>query len=86
MLIKEIQTLTNLDLTRTRDPEKLVFILSVICNTIKDIMTLAVKHGIEDNLYYADSLQRIYQYLGDDRLTNFLTSVADDDPSEKEKN
>ena len=83
MLAKKLQTLCKSELTRSRDPEKLVYALSKFTNIIREIMQLAAQHKIEENLYFGDSLPRIYQQLGDGRLTRFLSSIADEELSEK---
>ena len=46
-------------------------------------MLLAYQHGIEQNLYYGDSLPKIYQQLGDARLTRFLSRIANEEPTPK---
>ena len=84
MLCKKLQTLSKTDITRTRDPEKLVYTISKFSNIIREVMQLAKQHNIEDNLFYGDTLSKIYQQLGDRRLTRFLSNIADDDLSEKE--
>ena len=83
MLFKKLQTLSKTDTTKTRDPEKLVHTLSKFTNLIRELVSLTKQYKIEDNLYYADALPKIYQQLGDGRMTRFLSTI-DDDPSERE--
>ena len=84
LLTKKLQTLNKFDITKSRDPEKLVVALSKFSNIIREVMQLANKHKIEDNLYFGESLQRIYLQLGENRLTRFLSSISDDDLSPKQ--
>ena len=84
LLTKKLQTLAKCDLVKSRDPEKLVYAISTFTNILRETIQLAEKHKIEENLYYGDALSKIYQQLGDWRLTRFLTSIADDVPNEKE--
>ena len=84
MLSKKLQTLSRSDLTKIRDPEKLVYAISKFTSIIREAILLAKQHGIEDNLYYGDSLSKIYQQLGDGRLTRFLASIADEEPTEED--
>ena len=55
------------------DPQKLVIALSKYTNTIREVMLLAHQHRIEENLYCGNSLPKIYQQLGDSRLTRFTS-------------
>ena len=80
MLSRKLQTLFKVDI-KSRDPQKLVIALSKYTNTIREVMLLAHQYRIEENLYYGDSLQKIYQQLGDSRLTRFLSSIADEEPT-----
>ena len=84
LLSKKLQTLSKSDLTKTRDPEKLVYAISSLANMLREVMSLAKQHKIESNLYYGDALQRIYQLLGDGRLTRFLSSTAEEELNEKQ--
>ena len=47
-------------------------------------MKLAKDHHIEENLFYGDGLDRIYNIIGDARLTRWLSSVTEEDLSPKE--
>ena len=83
MLFKELQMLSKTDITKTRDPEKLAHPLSKFTNLIRELVSLAKQYKIEDIFYYGDVLPKIYQQLGDGRMTRFLSTI-DDDPSERE--
>ena len=65
--------------------EKLMEDLSRIINLMKDIMALAVKHNTENQLYYSDNIQKIYQLLDENRVTKWLMKVSDEDLSDEEK-
>ena len=41
-------------------------------------MKLAKDHQIEESLFYGDGLDRIYNNIGDARLTRWLTSIVDE--------
>ena len=84
MLMKKIQSLSKTDLSKIRDPEKLVVALSSLTNMLREVMDMAKKHNIESNLYYGETLNIIYTHLGDARLTRFLASINEDQPDEKE--
>ena len=47
-------------LWKIKEPEKLMEGLSRIINLMKDLTTLAVKHNIENHLYYSGSIHKIY--------------------------
>ena len=83
MLSRKLQSIFKSDISKSRDPHKLVLALSKYSNTIREVMLLASQHGIEENLYYGDSLPKIYQQLGDARLTRFLSSISDEEPTAK---
>ncbi|XP_066911762.1 uncharacterized protein [Clytia hemisphaerica] len=83
MLMKKIQVLTKSDLSKIRDPEKLVVAISSFTNMLREVMSMAKRHKIEPNLYYSETLTTIYAHLGDARLTRFLSSINDDQPDEK---
>lgn len=84
MLSKKLQLLTKTDLSKIKDPAKLVIAISSLTNMLREIMTMAKRHNIESNLYYGDTLPNVYAHLGDGRLTRFLSSITDDKPDEKE--
>ena len=50
--------------------------LSQIINTMKDLQRLASEHHIESKLYSGDGLERIYQLLGDNRVTRWLSKLC----------
>ena len=82
-LSSKLQTLSKSHL-KSRDPEKVIYAISTFTNILHELILLASKHGIEANLYYEDALPKIYQQLGDRRLTRFLSSISEEEPNEKE--
>ena len=52
---------------------------------MKDLTTLAVKHNIENQLYYSGSIHKIYQLLGENRVTKWLMKISDEDFSDEEQ-
>ena len=43
---------------------------------MKDLQRLASEHHIESKLYSGDGLERIYQLLGDNRVTRWLSKLC----------
>ena len=72
-------------LWKIKKSEKLMEDLKRIINLMKDITTLAVKRNIENQLYYSDSIQKIYQLLDENRVTKWLLKISDEDLSDEEK-
>ena len=72
-------------LWKIKKSEKLMEDLKRIINLMKDITTLAVKRNIENQLYYSDSIQKIYQLLDENRVTKWLMKISDEDLSDEEK-
>ena len=52
--------------------------LSQIINIMKDLQRLASEHHIESKLYSGDGLERIYQLLGDNRVTGWLLKLFEE--------
>ena len=71
-------------LWKMKDPEKVVDTLSKIINIMKDLEHLAEEHKIQSKLYYGDGLDRIYQLLGDNRVTRWLSMICEESYDEKE--
>ena len=72
-------------LWKIKEPKKLMEGLSRIINLMKDLTTLAVKHNIENRLYYSDSIHKIYQLLGENRVMKWLMKISDEDLSDEEQ-
>ena len=88
LLSKKIDRIGNFEsLARLRDPESLAHTLSKLINLVKDLMLLAETHSIEEQLYYGDGIQRIYNLLDDARLSRWLRNINEDfHPKETWKN
>ncbi|MEM7375622.1 MAG: hypothetical protein AAF587_43925 [Bacteroidota bacterium] len=68
------------------DPTKVLRIITGLINTLRDLISLAKQHNIENQLYYGDTLDHVYALMGDTRLDKWLTTVCDEDINdEKEK-
>ena len=80
--------LTNLhkinNLWKFKDPEKLIDGISSITNIMKDLIKLASDHGIEQRLYCGDGIERIYDLLGDTRLTRWFADISEKSLSDEE--
>ena len=74
--LAEIGKINNL--WKIRDTEKIVEALNKIINTMKDLKKLASDHGIKSKLYSGDGLEKIYQLLGDSRMTRWLAIVCEE--------
>ena len=67
-----------------RDTGKIIDALSKIINTMKDLEKLANDHNIQSKLYSGDGLERIYQLLGDSRVTRWLSIVCEEAYTDEE--
>ena len=65
-------------LWKVKDPEKIVDGLSKIINIMKYLEHLAEEHKIQSKLYHGDGLDRIYQLLGDTRVTRWLSKICEE--------
>ena len=70
-------------LWKIRDPEKVAEMLSKLI-VMKHLMELAREHDIEARLYSGDGLERIYNLLGDSRLTRWLSQIIEKKLSDKQ--
>ena len=73
--LSEIESVGSL--SKTKNAEKVSESLAKLVNIMRDLMKLARDHKIEEKLYSGDGLDKVYNLLGDDRLTKWLTSIAD---------
>ena len=80
MIRKKLQSLLKIDLTRTRDSERTIAGLSKLTNALHDIIKLAKTDNIEERLYFGDGLTKVYQLIGDNRVTHscqvFMTMIS----------
>ena len=78
MLDNKLSQLNNIDgLWKHKNPSKVVEGLSKLTNTMRDLMTLAERHRIENKLYYGDATDRIYKLCGNERMTRWFTIQCD---------
>ena len=68
-----------------KEPEKLMEGLSRTKNLMKDLTTLTVQHNIENQLYYSESIHKIYHLLGENRVTKWLMKISDEDLSNEKQ-
>ena len=52
---------------------------------MKDLMTLAVKHNIKNQLHYSGSIHKMYQLSSENRFTKWLMKIIDEDFSDEEQ-
>ena len=69
---------------KLKDSEKIVEALSKMINTMKDLEHLACQHNIQARLCSGDGIDRIYQLLGDNRVTRWLSPTCDDKYNDQE--
>ena len=77
LLKKKVTEISRVhQLWKLKDPDKLVEALSRIINTVKYLQRLASEHGIESRLYSGNGIERIYQLLGNNRVTRWLSVMC----------
>ena len=70
LLSKKLQEVNQVEISaKNRDS---VEVLSKIVNLVKDLMRLAKRHSIENNLYYGEGLNQVCHLLGSDRRRRWL--------------
>ena len=69
---------------KLKDSEKMLEALSKMINFMKDLEHLAYEHNIQARLYSGDGINRIYQLLGDNRVTRWLSTICDDTYNDQE--
>jgi len=77
LLTNKISDLNNCEVVKSRDPTKIVASISKIANLMRDLMKLSSDHHIENELYYSDALDQIYNLLGEERTIRWLTISCD---------
>ena len=79
LLKKKLSEINRISqLLKLKDSERVVAALSQIINTMKDLQHLASEHHIESKLYSEDGLERIYQLLGDNQVTRWLSKLCEE--------
>ena len=73
MLAKKLSEFNSMEvLWKHKHPSKIAEGLAKLINCMRDLMKLAKQHNIENNLYYGDSLDKIFKLCGDDRMTRWF--------------
>ena len=85
LLTKKLAEINTLDsMSKSKDPAKIMSFLTKLITVIKDLINLAEKHSIENNLYYGDGLNNIYHLMGDTRSTRWFSSICEENLDEKQ--
>jgi hypothetical protein len=80
--LEEMNKISNLG--RGKSHEKVLENLQSIINLMKDLTFLAETHKIENDLYFGDSLDRIFKLLGEARTTRWISETYDRNLPRKE--
>ena len=84
MLRKRLSEFDDLEqILRSRDASKVSDGLSKVINLMKDLLTLSKNHGIENHLFYGDTLDKIFCMIGDERLRRWLSDDSSSAEGEK---
>ena len=72
------------EIWKIKDKEKLVHALSKLISIMLEVQRLAVRHDIENELYYGGSIQKIYKNLGYGYTNRFIRKYCVSKPSKKD--
>lgn len=64
---------------RIKSPVKFAEKLTKITSTIKGLVQLSYRHNIKNKLRDSDITDKLYQIIGEERLTKFLINIYDQD-------
>lgn len=64
---------------RIKSPVKFAEKLTKITSTIKGLVQLSYRHKIKNKLRDSDITDKLYQIIGEERLTKFLINIYDQD-------
>ena len=85
LLSNKLAELNNIDqLSRQREPVKIVDALSKLIHLMKDLLQLSKRHSIENKLYYGGGINKVYQLMGENRLNRWLTIAKVQDEGEEQ--
>ena len=85
LLANKLSELNNIEqLSRQREPAKIVDALSKLIHLMKDLLQLAKRHNIENKLYYGGGIDKVYQMMGEHRLNRWLTIAEVQDEGENQ--
>ena len=80
MLSKKLTELENLEpIWKMKSPAKIAESLEKVISTIKNLMQLFHSYDIEPKLYNSEALDKTYKLMGDGRMTEWLSSIYDED-------
>ena len=78
LLKKKLSQIGNISqIWKIRDQEKMIDALNKIINMMRELYQLPEQHSIKSSLYSGDGLERIYQMMGDSRVTRWLSTICD---------
>lgn len=78
MLTKKLSVFNSMEgLWKHKNPSKVAEELAKLINCMYDVIRLAKRHNIENNLFYGDALERIYKLCGNDRITRWFVVQHD---------
>ena len=87
LLSNKLAEFKNMDqLSKLREPVKMVEALSRVIYHMKDLMRLAKRHDIENELYYSGAINKVYQLMGEGRLNRWLSIATVEDKGEDQWN
>ena len=72
------------EIWKIKEKEKLVHALSKLISIMLELQRLAVRHDIENELYYGGSIQKIYKILGYGYTNRFIRKYCVSKPSKKD--
>lgn len=64
---------------RIKSPVKFAEKLTKITSTIKGLVQLSYRNNIKNKLRDSDITDKLYQIIGEERLTKFLINIYDQD-------
>ena len=81
-LLADVKTLGPI--WKMRNSDEIKDGLINLINGIRDLIKVAKQHNIEAKLYNGDGLEIIYNSMGDNRVTRWLTSICDDELADEQ--
>ncbi|XP_066913300.1 uncharacterized protein [Clytia hemisphaerica] len=86
LVSRKLADIKKLDPIKTRhDPAKILRTITGMIKVLRDLISLAEQHKIENQLYYGDCLDQVYQLLDDTRLDKWLATICEEEITEKQK-
>ena len=84
ILQKKINQLSSSNpIYRSKDADSTIQSMNKIINLIKDLIFLEKEHHIENYLYYGGAINKIYNLLGEARLSRWLAQISKDNLTPK---